>query len=93
MPGRPDFLFRAEKVAVFVHGCFWHGCQRCYRPPKSNRSFWRRKLAENRSRDRRAARLLRDAGYSVLVVWEHDLSDARWMARLKARLGGPNRKG
>jgi DNA mismatch endonuclease (patch repair protein) len=73
LPGKPDVVFRRAKLAVFVHGCFWHGCARHYRRPKSNRTFWAAKLAGNAARDRRATRKLRALGYSVIVVWEHDL--------------------
>jgi len=70
---RPDFLFRARRVAVFVDGCFWHGCPRHGTQPKGNASFWRRKLATNRARDRRVNRVLRRAGWHVLRLWEHEL--------------------
>lgn len=72
LPGRPDLVFRRQRVAVFVHGCFFHGCPRHYREPKSNAGFWRDKTAGNRRRDARQARSLRAAGWSVLMVWEHD---------------------
>jgi len=72
LPGRPDFALPRRRVAVFVHGCFWRGCPRHYRLPKSNRDFWTLKLANNRRRDRRVTRQLRQAGWSVVVLWEHD---------------------
>lgn len=71
--GRPDFVFRRERLVVFVDGCFWHGCSRCYRRPKSNQRFWDEKVRANRQRDLRVARALRRAGWSVLRVWEHQL--------------------
>jgi DNA mismatch endonuclease (patch repair protein) len=74
LPGTPDFAFPAARVAVFVHGCFWHGCPRHYRPPRSNGPFWRRKVEGNRRRDRRAARALRALGWRAVTVWEHDLA-------------------
>jgi DNA mismatch endonuclease (patch repair protein) len=52
LPGRPDFAWRRERVALFVDGCFWHVCPRCYRAPKHKSSFWTRRLAENTARDR-----------------------------------------
>lgn len=72
-PGRPDFVFRKEKVAVFVDGCFWHGCPRCYRPPATRKKFWAQKIEGNRRRDRRVSRQLRAAGWSVIRVWECSL--------------------
>src|SRR5258708_38428012 len=59
LPGRPDFLFRREKLAIFLDGCFWHGCPKCNRRrPKSNAPFWARKLDQNRERDRRVGQEL-----------------------------------
>lgn len=71
VPGRPDLAFVRPKVAVFVHGCFWHGCPNC-RPqrPGSHRAFWGAKLDGNKARDRRKTRQLRKAGWCVLTVWE-----------------------
>ena len=87
LPGKPDFLFRRERVAVFVDGCFWHCCPRCYKSPKSNRKFWDAKFAGNRGRDRRVVRELRQRGWSVLRVWEHGLRrPARVLARIQANL-------
>ena len=70
LPGRPDFIFQRGKVAVFVDGCFWHGCPDCYRAPKSNQEFWRKKIEGNRRRDRRLARQLRLAGWCVIRIRE-----------------------
>lgn len=72
--GRPDFCFRREQVAVFVDGCFWHGCPKCYRLPGSNKVFWRAKLLYNRHRDALVTRTLRASGWKVLRIWEHQLS-------------------
>ena len=71
--GCPDFVFDAARVAVFVDGCFWHGCPTCHRPPSSNREYWTNKVARNRTRDRRNTRALRAGGWKVLRVWEHSL--------------------
>jgi DNA mismatch endonuclease (patch repair protein) len=88
LPGRPDFVFRRERVCVFVDGCFWHGCPAHYRRPKSKRSFWDAKIARNRARDRKVARELRAAGWSVLRVWEHSLKNpGPVLARLRRALG------
>lgn len=71
LPGRPDVAFRRAKVAIFVHGCFWHRCPHC-RPalPKSNRSFWYKKFRLNVARDKRKAQGLRGDGWVVLTFWE-----------------------
>jgi DNA mismatch endonuclease (patch repair protein) len=71
--GRPDFAFPQQKLAVFVDGCFWHGCSRCYRRPKSNQRFWDEKLRANRQRDRHVSKTLRRSGWSVVRIWEHQL--------------------
>jgi DNA mismatch endonuclease (patch repair protein) len=72
MRGRVDVAFTRAKVAVFVHGCFWHSCPEHATVPKSNREWWREKLAANVVRDRAAAVELADRGWVVLVVWEHE---------------------
>ena len=71
--GRPDFVFPTERVAVFVDGCFWHGCPRHYNAPASHAAFWRRKLVANRTRDRLVTLTLTQAGWTVVRVWEHAL--------------------
>lgn len=72
LPGGPDIVLPGRKVAIFVHGCFWHrhvGC-RFAKLPSSNTDFWCNKLDGNVRRDRRAVEALRSAGWRVLVVWE-----------------------
>ncbi len=90
LPGCPDFIFRSERVAVFIDGCFWHGCPRHGRSPDSNQAYWLPKLKRNKEHDRRATRELRAAGWAVLRFWEHDLKDgARVVRRLSKALGRP----
>jgi DNA mismatch endonuclease (patch repair protein) len=86
LPGRPDFVAINHRVAVFVDGCFWHGCPRCYRAPLSNRRWWSSKITENRRRDRRKDVALRRLGYSTLHIWEHDST-----ARIRTRLATARR--
>lgn len=72
LPGSPDFANRSKRWAIFVHGCFWHhhvGCRKAT-IPKSNRRFWLNKFRENKRRDARSVRLLRQDGYRVVVIWE-----------------------
>jgi len=73
LPGKPDFLFRRERLAVFVDGCFWHGCRWHCRHPKSRQEYWEPKIARNKKRDRAIAAALRKNGWSVLRIWEHSL--------------------
>lgn len=68
--GTPDFAWPKIKLALFVDGCFWHGCPYCHRPAKSNVVFWRNKLSYNMARDKRVARTLRHMGWSVLRIRE-----------------------
>jgi DNA mismatch endonuclease (patch repair protein) len=71
--GKPDFVFASSKLAIFVDGCFWHGCPQHGRSPTSNTEYWQTKLKRNQVRDRLVSRTLRKGGWSVLRVWEHDL--------------------
>lgn len=85
LPGTPDVAFHAARLAVFVMGCFWHGCARHFRPPNTRRGKWVAKVERNKRRDRVKARRLRELGWSVMVVWEHENpSDAA--ARIQAKL-------
>jgi DNA mismatch endonuclease (patch repair protein) len=79
LPGKPDFTFRKHRLTVFADGCFWHCCPKHGRLPKSNRRFWRRKLSTNERRDKLVNQMLRDLGWRVLRIWEHDLALKRQM--------------
>jgi len=85
--GRPDFAFRRQRVAVFVDGCFWHGCPKHSNVPANNRAFWTKKLTGNLSRDRLVTRTLRKEGWRVVRIWEHELKKpARVLARIHRAL-------
>jgi len=71
LPGKPDFVFRKQRLAVFVDGCFWHNCPKHGHIPHSNRKYWLRKLRRNKERDRVRNRELRKQGWRVLRLWEH----------------------
>lgn len=73
LPGSPDIAYTRYRVAIFVDGCFWHGCPHCYSLPQTNRAFWKAKLEENRERDRRATEKLEDMGWRVIRFWEHEV--------------------
>lgn len=89
LPGRPDIVFPRAKVAVFVDGCFWHGCPRCYREPKTNKEYWRLKVRGNRERDQRAADGCAERGWQVLRIWEHELVErpAKVVSVIQKKLG------
>jgi DNA mismatch endonuclease (patch repair protein) len=82
---RPDFVFPKLKLALFVDGCFWHGCPKHGTQPKGNRVFWKNKFARNRARDALVTRTLHRAGWRVLRIWEHELA-LRREARLLRRI-------
>jgi DNA mismatch endonuclease (patch repair protein) len=93
LPGKPDIVLPGRRLAIFVHGCFWHGhdCARGARVPKANRDYWLGKVARNRERDAAARAALAAAGWRVETVWECELKavaalEARaraWLARTK----------
>lgn len=74
--GKPDFYFTESRVAVFLDGCFWHGCPRCGHVPSINRPFWKAKIERNQKRDRATVELLSQIGVRTLRFWEHELKDA-----------------
>ena len=85
--GRPDFIFRRARLAVFVDGCFWHGCRWHCRMPKSRSAYWNPKGARNKARDREVRSLLSKQGWQVLRIWEHSLrTPDRVLAKLQAVL-------
>jgi DNA mismatch endonuclease (patch repair protein) len=75
--GTPDFVFLSRRLAIFVDGCFWHGCPQHGTALASNKKFWREKIARNRARDRQVNRALKAKGWHVLRVWEHELAKER----------------
>lgn len=95
LPGRPDLVFPKYRVAVFVHGCFWHQHAACRYAvmPKSNRPFWVKKLRGNQQRDLRNAAKLRRAGWRVLTVWEcrvHQQALEALVRKIEVSLGRPH---
>lgn len=77
LPGIPDFFFPAARLAVFVDGCFWHGCARCRSIPRTRKAFWLEKIEKNRWRHRRVALRLKKSGVRTLRFWEHSLKAQR----------------
>jgi DNA mismatch endonuclease (patch repair protein) len=69
--GKPDFANKKEKIAMFIDGCFWHGCQKHFSMPKNNRKFWENKIKRNMQRDKTVNLQLRKAGWRVIRIWEH----------------------
>lgn len=73
LPGRPDIVFPRARIAVFVDGCFWHGCPKHGVMPKNNAGFWAKKITRTKERDRQNESQLRMAGWQVLRFWEHEI--------------------
>ncbi len=73
--GKPDFVFLQQRTCIFVDGCFWHGCPRCYRRPASRQDYWDAKVLGNTARDRQVSKELKKSGWRVLRIWEHQLSN------------------
>jgi DNA mismatch endonuclease (patch repair protein) len=89
LPGTPDIVMPGRRLALFVHGCFWHGhdCARGSRVPKQNRDYWVDKVTRNRARDVNSREALAALGWQVETIWECDLKDAAALAaRLEALL-------
>ena len=87
--GNADFIFSQAKLSVFVDGCFWHGCPEHGTQPTSNRTFWKRKLTRNKARDLLVNRTLRAGGWSVLRIWQHELTrknESQFLRRIRRAL-------
>jgi DNA mismatch endonuclease, patch repair protein len=82
--GRPDFVFSHYKIAIFVDGCFWHGCPKHGRTPKSNQVYWKAKITKNKLRDKLTNRHLRKSGWCVLRFWQHELHNEKKIIKVVA---------
>ena len=85
LQGKPDIAFVGRKLAIFVHGCFWHGhdCRAGARTPKTNLNYWLQKIERNKQRDIITTSILSSQGWRILIVWECEIKQ---LARLKERL-------
>lgn len=81
--GKPDFVFPKKRVAVFVDGEFWHGHPTLGQIPKTNKEFWSEKIARNRKRDRLVNRTLKEKGWVVVRIWQHQLKDSQWLQNIR----------
>ena len=90
LPGKPDIVMAGRRLAIQIHGCFWHGhdCARGARVPKANRDYWLAKVGRNRSRDADATARLRAMGWRVETVWECEMKDQAALADRLAALTG-----
>ena len=88
LPGRPDIVLPKYNTVIFVHGCFWHGCPTCHHAhvrPKTNSSYWNKKLDRNTQRDKENYTALESLGWHVLIVWECEIKKQN-IYELKNRL-------
>jgi len=90
LPGRPDLVMKGRRVAVFVHGCFWHGhdCARGARQPRTNAAYWTAKIGRNRVRDAAVRAALEASGWRVVTVWECEMKAPDFVERLIADVRG-----
>lgn len=88
LPGKPDLVFPARRIALFVHGCFWHGhdCPRGARMPQTNRAYWQAKIARNMARDKTSAAALKKLGWTARTLWECETRDPVKLSRRIQRL-------
>jgi DNA mismatch endonuclease (patch repair protein) len=77
LSGKPDFFFLKKRLAVFIDGCFWHGCPKCGHYPKTHSSFWKTKILRNKERDKKNRHRLHRKGIKVINIWEHFLKDPK----------------
>lgn len=85
--GRPDFAFPKRKIAVFLDGCFWHGCKKHGTIPKTNVEFWEKKIMRNKERDKEINRELKKKGWRVVRIWEHDIKAKKFYFIIKKIIG------
>ena len=89
LPGTPDISNKRKRLAVFVDGCFWHGCPACRSIPQTNADFWRSEIDGNRRRRDKVKKALAANGFAVIEVWEHEANDPEAvLAKMDAGIGG-----
>ena len=75
LKGKPDLVFKKDKVVVFLDSCFWHGCRWHCRLPRTNRVYWRTKIANNKKRDKKTNKIYKKIGWKILRFWEHEINN------------------
>jgi DNA mismatch endonuclease, patch repair protein len=74
LPGKPDVVFKNRELVIFLDGCFWHGCRKHFKLPKSNQIFWQSKIEGNMRRDKQINKFYKDMGWTVLRFWQHNIT-------------------
>ena len=72
--GTPDISIRKKKIAIFIDGCFWHGCEKCYKEPSNNTEFWKNKIQNNKDRRKKVKKTLKSNHWNALEFWEHEIN-------------------
>jgi DNA mismatch endonuclease (patch repair protein) len=90
--GKPDFVFPRAKIAVFIDGCFWHGCPLHCRKPSSNVNYWNTKIEKNKIRDKKITKTLKMNGWQVIRIWEHEVKVGTLYKKLKRIIDIPQQK-
>jgi len=85
LKGSPDVVLKEKKIAIFIHGCFWHGCKKCYKKPESNKKYWESKIRNNKKRDKTNSNLLRTNKWKILTIWEHSFKKTK-ISHLKKKI-------
>lgn len=80
--GKPDFIYPKQRIALFVDGCFWHGCPKCCRMPSAHRKYWVNKIKRNKNRYKDVTKALKKKGWKVIRIWEHEISAAKIARKL-----------
>ncbi|MGR3176506.1 MAG: DNA mismatch endonuclease Vsr [Candidatus Anammoxibacter sp.] len=83
LPGKPDFVYTNHKIAIFVDGCFWHGCSKHCRLPSSNCAYWVKKIEKNKKRDKQVIKSLKEKGWQSIRIWEHEIGTYQMTRKLK----------
>jgi DNA mismatch endonuclease (patch repair protein) len=73
LTGKPDIVFTKRKIAIFIDGCFWHKCPVCFQEPETRKEFWMKKIQSNIERDKKVNEKLREDGWTVIRIWEHEI--------------------
>jgi len=73
LPGKPDIVFTKKKIVIFIDGCFWHKCPVCFQEPETRKEFWLKKIQSNIDRDKKVNEQLKDEGWKVIRIWEHEI--------------------
>ena len=90
--GRPDIAFPKKKTAIFIDGCFWHKCPKCFIKPGTNRAFWGKKISSNVLRDKTVNTELKKLGWRVIRIWEHQIREPKFIkSRIIDRIGNAKR--